>query len=236
MRRVVLLTLLTLACVGSGAGAAAPGDPQKRIVPADQAKARSVNITRADLGQGWKAETPDPRVGDDFRCSIYNPDESDLTLTGEAESADLSYVQPSELLFVKSAVSVYKSVAQLNASWQRTVRPGFARCFAEAISAGIAEGGGKGAFKASSQGKLAFPRIAPQTAAFRVVGRMTANGATLPVTVDLVAVGRDRAVALIFVVSVVQAPDAAGERALARLVAARLAKAFPGGGAGGVSA
>ena len=154
MRRVVLITLLTLACVGPGAGAAAPGDPQKRIVPADQAKARSVNIARADLGQGWKAEKPDPHAGD----------------------------------------------------------------------------------KASSLGRLAFPRIAPQTAAFRVVGTMTANGATLPVTVDLVAVGRHRAVALIFVVSVVQAPDAAGERALARLVAARLAKAFPGGGAGGVSA
>ena len=69
---------------------AADTDPKKRITAADQAKARSIVLKRTDFAAGWKKVPASP--DSDLVCPGFNPDESDLTLTGEAE-ADFEHTQ-----------------------------------------------------------------------------------------------------------------------------------------------
>jgi hypothetical protein len=76
---LVIAFVLTVA----GIAAASRGDPKKEIRPADQARARAMLLRRGDLGKGFK------RIK--FSQSDSNPyckalDESDLVVTGKAES------------------------------------------------------------------------------------------------------------------------------------------------------
>ena len=70
---------------------AADTDPKKQITAADQAKARSMLLKRTDFAAGWKKVAADTGLRRDT-CPGFNPDESDLTLTGEAE-ADFEHTQ-----------------------------------------------------------------------------------------------------------------------------------------------
>ena len=80
-----LLAALLVLCIAVPAVAlAADTDPKKKITAADQAKARSMVFKRTDFAAGWKKVPPSPES--DLTCPGFNPDESDLTLTGEAEN------------------------------------------------------------------------------------------------------------------------------------------------------
>ena len=74
MRRVLVLALL-LGLVVTGAALAGRGDPQKRIVPADQARAKAMLLRKSDSAVPYRV-TRLPDTGD-FYCKAL--DESDLT-------------------------------------------------------------------------------------------------------------------------------------------------------------
>ena len=86
-----LLGALLVLCIAVPAVAlAADTDPKKSITAADQAKARSIVLTRTDFAAGWKKVPAPP--DSDLVCPGFDPNESDLTLTGEAES-DFQHAQ-----------------------------------------------------------------------------------------------------------------------------------------------
>lgn len=218
------LVALLLACLVVPAVAlAADTDPKKKLTPADQAKARSIVVKRSDFAAGWKKVPPSP--DEDLTCPGFNPDGSDLTLTGEAE-ADFEHTQGFPSLY--SGADVYVSKADALKSWARTVKPAIARCMAHFFRQGVVEGGGKATIV--KQGRIAFPKVAPRTAAFRVVASVTVEQegeapVKVPVTVYLVALGHGRGEASLLTMGFGQGVSMADLRAFATLMATRLAAA-----------
>jgi hypothetical protein len=214
MRRSVTLALV-LALVASGAALAAKGDPQKRTTPADQARAKAMLVRLADV-PGAKATPAGPDT--DFYCKAL--DESDLTLTGEATGRQLSV----GVMFAGSASQVYESVADAVASWTRGTSAGGVRCAEAALRREFAKQGAR----LVSLRKVAFPRVAGRTAAYRATLSATTSQGDIPLYLDLVALMHSRAQASVVVGSALVAPPRSEEVRLARLVAKRMAAAMRG--------
>ena len=223
MRRL-LLALLVL-CVAVPAIALAAGtDPKKQLTTADQAKARSILPRRADFAAGWKKvpSTPDS----DATCPGFNPNESDLTLTGEAE-ADFEHTQGVPAFYTAS--EVWKTKADALKSWSRSAKPAVARCLAHFLQEGI--GGEPGAKLAIvSQGPFAFPKVAPRTIALRVVARLTVTKAgeapvSVPLTVHLIGLGHGRGDVSLLAMSFGAGVPVAELRAFAQITERRMAAA-----------
>ena len=183
---------LLAACVAVPAIAlAADGEPRKRIVPADQKRAAAVVLKRTDLAGGWKRVNTSDSGDDDTKCPGFDPDESDLTLTGEAES---EFESTDGGRYITSFSELYATRKDALASWSRSAKPALARCIAYFFRQGVEKEGGT--VKVVSQGRIAFPRVAPRMIALRVAMRVsfTQNGqtTTTPFTIHLVGVGRGR--------------------------------------------
>ncbi|HEY8103569.1 MAG TPA: hypothetical protein VIE18_03575 [Gaiellaceae bacterium] len=190
-RRLAILLAACLAVPALAFAGAGAGEPKKRIAPADQKKAAAIVLKRADLAANWKRiHTSDG--GDDLRCPGFAPDESDLTLTGESET---EFEYTGGMPYLGSFSNVYVSTKDALASWTRSVKPAVAGCVAHFFRQGVAAEGGK--VTILKQGKIAFPLVAPRTAAFHVLARVTLTNAgksvTIPFAIHLIALGRGRA-------------------------------------------
>jgi hypothetical protein len=201
---------------------AADTDPKKRLNAADQAKARSIVLKRTDFAAGWKKVAPAP--DSDAVCPGFNPDESDLTLTGEAE-AEFEHAQG--VASVSSFSEVFASKADALKSWTRSDKPALARCLGYFFRQAATEPGTQ--VKIISAGRMAFPKLAQRTLAVKVVARVTvtANGEaqTVPVTIQFVALGHGRGDTAMLAVSPGAGLAAADLRAFGQLLARRLAAA-----------
>lgn len=222
MKRL-LVPLVALCVVVPAVALAADTDPKKRIDPADQAKARAVVLKRTDLGAGWKTVPPSPEESEPT-CPGYDPDSSDLTLTGQAE-ADFERRGGAT---VSSSVEVFISRSDALKSWSRAATPGLPRCLASTLRKSVEEDGGKATIV--KQGRIAFPRTAPRSVAFRVGARLTLEQqgkppVHVPITIHLVGVGRGRADATLFTSGLGTGIPIGELRALARVLSMRLANA-----------
>lgn len=219
-----LLVAFLAFCVAVPALAlAADTDPKRRISPADQAKARSVVLKRTDLAAGWKKVPPSPDDSEPT-CPGFNPDSSDLTLTGEAE-ADFEHGSGASVI---SSVEVFVSRSDALKSWTRGAKPALPRCLAHIFLTSVEDDGGKATIL--KQGQIAFPKVAPRTIAFRVAARVTVEQqgkppAQVPVTMHVVGVGRGRADATLFTSGLGKGIPIEDLRAFARVLSMRLAKA-----------
>jgi hypothetical protein len=216
VRLVVLLGAAIAAGFLAAAALAGKGDPQKKITPAGQARAKSAAITSADVGAGWKAETSPSSNESDPRCSYYNPDQSDLVEIGDFDSPNFSLRNGT---FVSSTTGVFKTAAMAKKGYERVVRPELPKCLAELFAKGT---GNPKAVKILSTGKLAFPSYRDRSNAYRVSMTVNTSSGKVPVTMDVVLINRGQIdVAMIFF-GVVQPLPAAFERAVAGKVAARM--------------
>ena len=202
---------------------AADTDPKRQITPADQAKARSVLLKRTDFAAGWKKVAASPDA--DLTCPGFNPDGSDLTLTGESE-AEFQHTQGFPR--ITSFSDVYVSKGDALKSWARTVKPAIARCMGHFFQQGIVEEGGKATIV--KQGRIAFPKVAPRTDAFRVVANVIIEQPgkaplTVPFTIHLVALGHGRGEAGLLTMGFGPGVSTADLRSFAKLIALRLAAA-----------
>lgn len=59
---------------------------QIRFNPSDQAAAHAAVLRRGDLGPGWKGGPAKPDLSSGMSCPGYHPKQSDLVLTGAAET------------------------------------------------------------------------------------------------------------------------------------------------------
>jgi hypothetical protein len=213
--------LLVLCIAVPAVALAADTDPKKKITPADQAKARSILLKRSDFAAGWKKVPPSP--DSDLTCPGFNPDESDLTLTGEAEA---SFEHP-QGLFIGSHSEVFATRDDALKSWTRSDKPATARCLGYFFSQDVTEKGTT--VKIVSAGRMAFPKLAPRTAAFKVVARLTitdnSKKTTVPATIQLIALGQGRGDTSMLAVSPGTGVPTDDLRAFGKAFAARLAAA-----------
>ena len=221
MSRAVLAVAVALVALVAAA-AADPASPppskeQVHFTAADQAAARRAVLRLADLGSsGWQGGRVKPNVGSGLVCSSgYAPKQSDLVLTGAAESA-----WHRTGLQVRSVAQVLKTRAMVARDWARTVTdPRAVACLRGVVTKGLTASERLVSFR-----RLPFPRIAEFTTAYRAIVEVSAGGARARVLVDLVLVGRSRTELTL----IVAAPAAAGasiaaaDGRLARALAARV--------------
>jgi hypothetical protein len=209
--RIALVLALVLVLTGSAL--AARGDPQERIRPADQARARSVLVRAADMNAAF---TPIPTAVNPNERYCAALDESDLTVTGQANSP--SFTSSAE--FVASRAYVYESRADASASWRRGTSSAGQSCLRQLMRSQLLGT----SVKLVSFKRLPFLAVAPRTAAFRVV----ASREGIRLYLDLIALQHGRAQVSIVYGTVIAAPPRSEEVRLATLVARRMAKAMRG--------
>jgi hypothetical protein len=214
VQRLLAVVLLVL-FAASGTALADHLDPKKRIRAADQAKARAMLLRKSDLGPGFIAQ---PTNTPDAHLTCKGLDESDLTVTGEAESP--TWAQGAG--FVASAVNLYATVTDANASWTRGARGAGTRCLRDELANEFATQG----VALESLRKVAFPQVAQRTVAYRVTLSGNAQGVTVRVVIDLVVLMHSRAQAALYFGSAFAPPARAEEVALARITARRMATAL----------
>jgi hypothetical protein len=212
VRRLLAFVLL-LALLPVGNAFANHLDPKRKLRPADQARAKAMMLRKSDLAPGYAVGPSESSAH--LNCAPL--DESDLTLTGEAESP--TWI--GGLNIIASFANVYTSVSDANASWRRSTSAAGRRCVAMEFQRLAGTSGGR----LVSLKQLPFSRVAPRTVVYRLVFELQAQGG-VTLTIDLVALSRSRAQAYFLVGSAAGVPSKAEELRLARIVAARMATAM----------
>jgi hypothetical protein len=213
VRLVVLLGLLTLgaAATAAAAGDRHPRDPREAFTAADQAWARRIVLKPSDV-RGWRALRSPP---DESRCTSFDPDMSDLTLTGKAESPDFERGG----LVVSTAAEVFRSKRDAVVSFRRGAKPQLIRCLHEAFVRGA---GTQVRVRLLSGRVVAAPPVGERRFAARLVWAITGQAQTVRAYADVVGWDRGRASAAVGVFSVAEPPDRGLQRRLAALLDRRM--------------
>jgi hypothetical protein len=221
--RLVAVSLLALAVTAPALGA--DGEPRKALTAKGQAIARSIVLKRSDLSAGFIPHSPsDDARPKGARCDVV--DESDLTVTGDANSPDFS--RDALGVAVGSSASVYRSERESNLAWKRASTSAAVRCFADLVR--LTSPAGRKVRIVSAK-RIPFPSVAPRAIAYRVVATLRIGGSrTLRAYFDAVLLQRGPLQASLVVTSLGRAVPLAQERALAALLAGRMAKAAAPGG------
>jgi hypothetical protein len=221
------LIVAALAALVLASPAAASPDPQLQFDPVDQTWAETIVLGTADLGPNWRS-LPANFSGDPRENAICpaGPDESDLTVTGGNAS---DFVRADGGAILASAVTIWQTAEQAQADWDRTVQPSLMNC----VAAGLRSASTK-KIKLVVTGKraLAYPAIAPRTAAYRfsIAYRTTVKMkkrrkvvSTLA-TFDLIVLGNGRASALLATLSFNKVPlSESSKQSFAAMLAKRMA-------------
>ena len=212
MKLVAVVVLLTLAVAGTAL--AGRGDPRERFTRADQARARAMLLRQSDFSVAFVSRASS-NADDDFYCAAI--DESDLTLTGKANSPNFT----AQTEYVTSTGYVYASRADSNASWRRGASTAGEQCLRIGIRAEL-QGGG--AARLVSFKRLAFPRRGDRSIAYRAV----ASEQGIRVYIDVVAMQVGRAQAAVIYGSALAPPPAGELKRVTGVVATRARKAMRG--------
>jgi hypothetical protein len=185
MPRTALAALVVALVVGlPAASAGRPNKEQVRFNPADQSAARAAVLRRADLGSSaWAGGTVKPDVAQTMSCPGYAAKQSDLVLTGAAET-DFRHSG----IQLESLAQVLKTRSMVARDWQRTVvDPRGIACLRHMLTKAL-----KSNERLASFRKLAFPRLARYAAAYRALIAVRTHGQRVLVAVDEVLVGSRR--------------------------------------------
>ncbi len=218
--RTILVVLVSL--MAAQAAWAADGEPKKALTPNGKAMAQSIVLKRADLSAAF---TPRPRSDNDLpdgaRCDALS--EADLTITGEAQSPDFQLTQPGLYVTVGSTANVYRTLEDAGASWRRGTSAKTTTCFADIIRLSAPKGQ---KIKIVSSKRLAFPKVAPKTAAFRVIATLIVSGnRRVRAYVDAILLQDGRIQSGVVFTSLGRPVGTTDQLGLAAVVAARMAKA-----------
>jgi hypothetical protein len=216
--RVVAVSLFALALAAPALGA--DGEPKKALTAKGQAIARSIVLKRSDLSAGFVPHKPsDSTRPKGARCGAV--DESDLTVTGDADSPDFSLDRLA--VAIGSSASVYRSLRDSNTAWRRAGTAAAVQCFADLVrlTAPAAQ-----QVKIVSAKRIPFPKVAPKVLAYRVVATLKVGPSrTVRAYFDAVLLQRGRVQSALVVTSLGAAVPVSQERVLAGILAGRMAKA-----------
>ncbi len=211
-RAVLLLTVAALAC----SGPATAGDAKRQLTKADGKRAASILLGKSDLADGFRRE---PRAGDDEEIGCAALDESDLIVTGEAQS--LFTLQRADLYVrVGSSATLYRSATHAARSWQRGVSVAGLACLRRELARTAAKEG----LRFVSMTRMKVGRLAQRAYAVRVV--LASKDLPVPIYYDFVALSHGRAQAAVGVLAVGAPVPDRDRLGFARLVSARMAKAL----------
>jgi hypothetical protein len=186
MRRILLLSVLALAVAAGSALAAVTDREQHKFNAADQAAAKSAVLVRSDLGAtGWTGGAKKPDLSPPKTCPDWNPKQSDLVLTGAAET-DWKHAG----LEIDSEAQVLQTAAMVKLDWQRTVvDPHAISCLETQLRKSLAS---STSAKFVSFKRIAFPHVGTYSRAYLATVDVTSNGTTIPVVVEDVLIGSKR--------------------------------------------
>jgi hypothetical protein len=152
---------------------------------ADQAAARAALVRRGDLhSKAWTGGPIKPDLSPPSTCRNYHPKQSDLVLTGAAES---NFSRTFLLRAIDSEVKILKTARMVRTDWRREIlAPGTLSCqrhhFAKSLPGA----------RVVSFSRIPFPRVAPYVAAFRGVAELRTDRGKPRLLVDLVLVSHGR--------------------------------------------
>lgn len=218
MRRGLLIVAALVAAAAAGSALAAATDrEQRRFNAADQAAARSAVIVRSDLGTAkWTGGTKSPDLSPPKPCSNWNPKQSDLVLTGAAETD-----WKTSGLEIDSEAQVLQTPEMVKLDWQRTVvDPHAITCLKAQLEKSLAA---MKTVKLVSFRRIAFPSVGTYSRAYVTTIDVVANGSTVRVVIEDVLVGARRTEITLTSTApqALQATISAGDVKLAKLLVAR---------------
>ena len=182
----MLTVLVALAVTPVAWGA--DGEPKKALTSKGNATARSIVLKRGDLSTAFTLHTrPDKDLPKGVRCGAL--DESDLTITGEAQSPDFQLSQPGLFVTIGSTTNVYRSLGEAGKSWKRGTSAQTTTCLADIVRLSAPPGQRVSIVSAK---RLTFPKVAPMTSAFRVVATLTIGGNRVRAYVDAIILQHGR--------------------------------------------
>ena len=222
MRKALLIVVAT-ALLLPVAAVAADGQPKKALTDTGQATAKSVLVRRGDLGAGFAAIAHDrnQHLPKGARCGAL--DETDLTVTGDAASPDFRFAQGTAFVTVGSTASVYRTLREANSSWSRGSVRQTTTCLGDIVTLSAAPGQKVTLVSAK---RIPFPSVSPKTAAYRIVVNIAVGGnQRVRAYVDAVILQHGKVQTGLLFTSVGQPVGSADRVALAKIVAARMAKA-----------
>ncbi len=205
-----------MTCVATAAWAG--GDKEQVHLNAkDQAHALGAVLKRADLGSaaGWTGGAKKPDLSSSPPCADFHPKQSDLVLTGAAET-DWKHAG----LEIDSEAQILRTPRMVRLDWQRSVvSPKLLPCLREAFTK---EAGSTA--KVVSVHKVSFPHLATHAALFRVLVDVTSNGTTVRIRSDAILIGRSRTELTVTVTSLDSAAASVypAELQISRLLASRI--------------
>jgi hypothetical protein len=184
MRIVGLAAVLVAALVATGVGlAGSPGKERIARTAAGNTQARAEVLHRVDVGTGWKGGFIKPDLSSSLGCSSYRPKQSDLVLVGVAETRFTKAP-----IQVDSEAQVLRTATMVRRDWRRTVLD---RRVLPCLRQGFVKALGSGSTLVSFR-RIAFPRVARLTRAFRLVANVETASGTVAVEIDFVAMGIGR--------------------------------------------
>jgi hypothetical protein len=213
------LALLAVALVATAA-ASAGSTPPLHLTAADQALARSLVVRQSDLGSAsvWHGGMKKPDLSAGPNCPSYHPEESDLPVTGAAES---DYTDQAAAVEYDSEAEILQTAKMVQLDWQRSVQPGLITCLRSTLEKGL-----PASETLVSVGRVAVPKISTHAAEYRIV--FDVHRTTAPKTVrlmtDILLVGHDRAEINLTTTApyVARGPVEQSELRLARILVARI--------------
>jgi len=188
-----LAVAVTLAAVLAATAAAADPRAEKvRLRPADVALAKRAVLRQADVGPDWDRMPTQKRGGGQFACA-GRPDFSSFTVTGKASSS-FRITSPAGAQ-MDSTVAVFRTKAQAVGDFRLGARPQLADCLAEELRRAFRSypDGVRGRLLSSKM--VTAPKLGERSAAYAITARLSGNGTSLPVFVDVIAVQRGRSIA-----------------------------------------
>ena len=162
---------------------AASETAQRQYKASDQALARSVVLKASDLGSAtaWSggvsaADTAAPRT-----CSNFHPRQSDLVITGDAQS---DYTSANGSMQYHNEAQIMRTAKMVRLDWQRNVlNPAGLSCLRTFFAKNLV-----GNQHLVSLTRMSIPRVATYTAGYRAL--VDQNG--VRTMIDVLFVGRNR--------------------------------------------
>jgi hypothetical protein len=182
----VLAAAAIAACAATATASAGGERYTVHRTAADDAAARAVLLSKADLGNpgDWTGGARKPNLSGELGCANYHPKVSDLVIVG---AAAVRYAQPG--IVMTNDAQVFRTPAMVEHDWQRgPVAPKFAPCLRGAARRAADEG----TSRFVSFRRLSLPAIGTHAIGYRTTfDAKTAQG-TIRLVVDIIAVTRGR--------------------------------------------
>ncbi|HET7129746.1 MAG TPA: hypothetical protein VFJ93_11800 [Gaiellaceae bacterium] len=179
------LAALCLAAVAAGAALAAGGEMEQiRFTKADQAAAKRAVALRSDLGSGaWTGGFTKPDLSAAPTCANFHPKQSDLVLTGAAQTD-----WRNQGLQIETEAQILKTHAMVLADWQRTVlAPTAIPCLRSHLLKELGAGVTFVSFR-----RVIFPPVATRAQAYVLLVDVKTTTGKVRVAIEVVLVGRNR--------------------------------------------